>query len=168
VPQPELKNKPGKLGYMSPELFGGAAFDGKLCDTYSMGVILFIILTGVPPFEMSAESDARFRLIYTGQLRKLLQTWQLLHVVSEQVPHISFASLWLELGIGLWRTESVLLLNAGDGFAATHARTTRKAIHYRTDRGSSVVAGCASSSTHSRLTRLLARYTHHQNPALRQ
>ena len=82
--QPELKNKPGKLGYMAAELFGGAHFDGKACDVYSSGVILFIILTGVPPFEMSAESDARFRLIYSGQLRKLLQTWQLLHVVSEQ------------------------------------------------------------------------------------
>ncbi len=80
----EVKNKPGKLGYMSPELFGGQAFDGRACDVYSSGVILFIILTGVPPFEMSAESDARFRLIYSGQLRKLLQTWQLLHVVSEQ------------------------------------------------------------------------------------
>jgi len=80
----ELRNKPGKLGYMAPEIFAGQPFDGKLADIYSMGVILFIILTGVPPFEMSSDSDARFRLIYNGYLRKLLKTWNFLGIILEE------------------------------------------------------------------------------------
>lgn len=31
------KNKPGKIGYMSPELFAGNSFYGHLSDVWAMG-----------------------------------------------------------------------------------------------------------------------------------
>lgn len=82
------KNKPGKIGYMAPEMFAGHSFYGHLCDVWAMGIILFISLTGVPPYQLPALSDQRFRLIYTGHLHKLLAAWQMTNIMSAQAQDI--------------------------------------------------------------------------------
>jgi len=81
MPEPDASfdgvaaNKPGKIGYMSPEIFGGQSFHGFQADVYSCGVILFIMLTGVPPYQFPSKGDARFKLIYSGEIRHLLRRW---------------------------------------------------------------------------------------------
>lgn len=83
VAYPGIKqNKPGKIGYMSPELFGGHSFYGHLSDVWAMGIILFISLTGVPPYQLPAVSDQRFKLIYEGNLGKLLAAWGMTNIMS--------------------------------------------------------------------------------------
>lgn len=47
-----------------------------------MGIILFISLTGVPPYQLPAMSDQRFALIYAGNLPKLLAAWQMTNIMS--------------------------------------------------------------------------------------
>ena len=51
---------------------------GKWCgikaDVFSMGVMLFAMLTGVYPFKAPSSSDPRFRMLEKGHLRKLLTT----------------------------------------------------------------------------------------------
>lgn len=42
-----------KSYYIAPEIINGSY--NQLCDVWSMGVILFILLTAVPPFD--AEND---------------------------------------------------------------------------------------------------------------
>lgn len=76
------KTKPGKLGYMSPELFASLPFYGHLSDVYAMGVVLFIMLTGVPPYQSPAIADQRFKLIYEGQIGKLLTAWNMPNIMS--------------------------------------------------------------------------------------
>jgi len=76
-------NKPGKLGYMSPEIAAGSNFDGKESDIWSAGVVLFIMLTGYPPFETACGVDKRFHLIINGKLRSLLDSWKLSHLFSD-------------------------------------------------------------------------------------
>lgn len=51
----------------------------------SMGVILFISLTGVPPYQLPAVSDQRFGLIFSGQLIRLLQAWKMNDWFSDEV-----------------------------------------------------------------------------------
>merc|ERR1712142_1310107 len=46
----------GTRGYQAPELLKKRTY-GKLCDIFSAGVVLFILLTGYPPFEQASKSD---------------------------------------------------------------------------------------------------------------
>jgi len=82
---PAVGTKPGKLGYMAPEVFAGLPFMGTLCDVWSMGVILFILLTGVPPYEVPSSSDGRYAMIMSSPqgLATLLQRWQMLDKVPK-------------------------------------------------------------------------------------
>jgi len=46
----------GTRGYQAPELLKRKKY-GKACDIFSAGVVLFILLTGYPPFEQAAKND---------------------------------------------------------------------------------------------------------------
>jgi len=46
----------GTRGYQAPELLKRKKY-GKACDIFSAGVVLFILLTGYPPFEQAVKSD---------------------------------------------------------------------------------------------------------------
>eukprot|EP00753_Platysulcus_tardus_P002805 PLAT11918.1.p1 GENE.PLAT11918.1~~PLAT11918.1.p1 ORF type:complete len:485 (-),score=183.26 PLAT11918.1:97-1551(-) len=69
----------GKRGYLPPEMWQpGAMVDGSAVDIFSLGVVLFIMLTGVPPFAIAdAKADSRFRIIDKGLLPQLLRSWDI-------------------------------------------------------------------------------------------
>lgn len=46
----------GTRGYQAPELLKREKYS-KACDMFSAGVVLFILLTGYPPFEQAAKTD---------------------------------------------------------------------------------------------------------------
>jgi len=46
----------GTRGYQAPELLKKRSY-GKACDIFSAGVVLFILLTGYPPFEQAVKQD---------------------------------------------------------------------------------------------------------------
>jgi len=50
----------GTRGYQAPELLCDKPY-GLACDIFSMGVVLFILITGYPPFEQAHYSDRWFR-----------------------------------------------------------------------------------------------------------
>eukprot|EP01084_Bolivina_argentea_P087298 157676_1 len=59
----------GTRGYQAPELLLDKPYDLP-CDVFSMGVILFILITGYPPFEQAHYSDRWFRPIAKGDYAK--------------------------------------------------------------------------------------------------
>jgi serine/threonine protein kinase len=78
-------DRPGKTSYMSPEIFAGGAYDPRKADVFSLGVVLFMLVFGFPPFEQPTAEDGRFRRISSGQLKRLLSDWGLLDQVSLEV-----------------------------------------------------------------------------------
>eukprot|EP00934_Nitzschia_sp_Nitz4_P006893 Nitzschia sp. Nitz4//scaffold232_size35869//28123//29452//NITZ4_007813-RA/size35869-snap-gene-0.48-mRNA-1//1//CDS//3329543348//6883//frame0 len=66
----------GKHNYMSPEIYENKApFDGFAIDLWAAGVILYIMLTGFPPYDQASRTDQRFDLIVNGKLMKQLKSW---------------------------------------------------------------------------------------------
>lgn len=65
----ELKTKEGSITgtayYMSPEIFTGK-YDQR-CDIWSLGIILFMLVTGEPPVEGSTNEEV-LKNIRAGQL----------------------------------------------------------------------------------------------------
>jgi len=63
----------GKWFYMSPEIaYNRTAFDGFKADMWAMGVILYMMLMGSPPFETPTPDDRYFAFITAGHLRRML------------------------------------------------------------------------------------------------
>lgn len=68
----------GKHNYMSPEIAANTeAFDGFSIDLWAAGVILYIMLTGFPPYDQANRTDQRFELIITGRLMEQLKNWDI-------------------------------------------------------------------------------------------
>lgn len=66
----------GKHNYMSPEIFANtAAFDGFSIDLWAAGVILYIMLTGFPPYDQASRADQKFDIIVRGDLVRQLEDW---------------------------------------------------------------------------------------------
>eukprot|EP01084_Bolivina_argentea_P264136 447320_1 len=59
----------GTKGYQAPELLLDKPYD-VACDIFSMGVVLFVLLTGYPPFEQAHYSDRWFRPLAKCDYRK--------------------------------------------------------------------------------------------------
>jgi serine/threonine protein kinase len=58
---------PGKRGYICREIIAGNNFNPYKSDIYSIGLILYTMLTGYPPFNSPTQHDPWFKVIYTGK-----------------------------------------------------------------------------------------------------
>jgi serine/threonine protein kinase len=66
----------GKWIYMSPEIYKNEEpFDGFAVDMWAAGVILFLMLTGFPPWERACGTDDRFKYMTAGYLVQMLTEW---------------------------------------------------------------------------------------------
>lgn len=69
----------GKKNYISPEVYANnQPFNGLLVDMWALGVILFILVCGVPPFDFASPLDDRYRMVRSGNLGDMLRQWRLL------------------------------------------------------------------------------------------
>mmetsp|Transcript_25957 Transcript_25957/g.60279 ORF Transcript_25957/g.60279 Transcript_25957/m.60279 type:complete len:176 (-) Transcript_25957:313-840(-) len=85
----------GKWIYMSPEIYKNKeAFDGYAVDMWAAGVILFLMLTGFPPWERACATDDRFKYMTAGYLVQMLTEWEL--GVSPDAMDLLQRMLWLD------------------------------------------------------------------------
>ncbi len=60
----------GTRGYMAPEVIGGKGYDPSKSDAWSIGILLFIMLSGNPPMCYAHTSDWWYRAIYTENVER--------------------------------------------------------------------------------------------------
>jgi serine/threonine protein kinase len=67
----------GKPNYISPEVLSSSEpFDGFAIDLWASGVILFIMLVGLPPWEFARPEDPRYKMVTKGKLARMLDSWK--------------------------------------------------------------------------------------------
>eukprot|EP01084_Bolivina_argentea_P080246 145401_1 len=59
----------GKTGYMAPEVYLRKKYDPRAADIWSLGVMLFMMLIGAPPYQIPSASNPAFNFIVNGRLR---------------------------------------------------------------------------------------------------
>lgn len=72
----------GKEFYMAPEIVACRPYDPMKADVWSLGMVLFIMLTGSPLFTLAASSNDGYRALTVGGVDAILASWGLRNVVS--------------------------------------------------------------------------------------
>ncbi|RLN99090.1 hypothetical protein DYB28_008776 [Aphanomyces astaci] len=67
----------GKPYYIAPEALDGRGYDPSKADVWSLGVMLFMMLTGVPLCTSATLNDRRFVYLKCHGLRGLLLSWHI-------------------------------------------------------------------------------------------
>ena len=61
---------------MAPEILrAGTKYKGTEVDLFAMGVILFIMVTGLPPFKIATSTDPYYQYIEQGKLDRFWGIW---------------------------------------------------------------------------------------------
>lgn len=63
----QLKNSVGTPSYAAPEVHEERTYNGKEIDIFSLGVIIYSVVTGRKPFWYGRSNDDIYNLIKTGQ-----------------------------------------------------------------------------------------------------
>ncbi|KAF0700495.1 Aste57867_8979 [Aphanomyces stellatus] len=71
------KDTVGKHFYMSPEVTQGVEYDPAKADVWSLGIMLFMLLTGAPLCQAAAPRDTRFAYFQMNGLKGLLRSWNM-------------------------------------------------------------------------------------------
>jgi serine/threonine protein kinase len=67
----------GKRNYIPPEMYNRAYMHPQAGDVWALGVLLFIMLTGIPPFDIAASTSTAYRMIVDGKISDLLDHWNM-------------------------------------------------------------------------------------------
>ena len=68
--------KIGTLGYCAPEILNNSSFTGNKADIFSLGVMLFILCVGFPPFNQAVADDPLFKMIKSENFVKFWSVWE--------------------------------------------------------------------------------------------
>lgn len=60
----------GTRSYMAPEILIGAKYYGKMVDIFAAGIILFIMVAQIPPFQMAHPKDGWYKFVCSNRMDK--------------------------------------------------------------------------------------------------
>jgi len=63
----KLSTQVGTESYMAPEIHLGLDYNGATVDLFSAAIILFVMVTGAPPFEFATPQDDFYKCICTNK-----------------------------------------------------------------------------------------------------
>lgn len=65
-----LRTRLGTEPYMAPEIHAQKPYKGAEVDLFAAGIILFIVISGTPPFRKGVPTDFHYKHIATGHWEK--------------------------------------------------------------------------------------------------
>ncbi|KAF0700497.1 Aste57867_8981 [Aphanomyces stellatus] len=71
------KDTVGKPFYMAPEVVQGIEYDPAKADVWSLGIMLFMLLSGIPLWQIAAPKDPLFAFVKKQGLRRVTTAWNL-------------------------------------------------------------------------------------------
>ncbi|EGZ18931.1 hypothetical protein PHYSODRAFT_255505 [Phytophthora sojae] len=83
----------GKANYMAPEVVAGEAYAPVAADMWSLGIVLFMMLTGSPLVNQASESETDFAGFLQLGVRGVIKAWKVPSDVSEEVCELMSALL---------------------------------------------------------------------------
>ena len=78
----KLQDYKGSKTYMAPEINEEKIYDGRKSDIFSLGVILFIVVLGIFPFDEAKKGDWYYDLLRSGNHAKY---WKKVTLEKEQI-----------------------------------------------------------------------------------
>jgi tRNA A-37 threonylcarbamoyl transferase component Bud32 len=76
----------GKTRYKSPELWTKQlVFDARANDIWSLGVSLFMMILGAPPYKLPEYTDANFKSVINGDTLSLISSWGRARYMTPQI-----------------------------------------------------------------------------------
>ena len=60
----------GTRSYMAPEILIGAKYFGPMVDIFASGIILFIMVSQIPPFQMAHPKDGWYKFVCSNRMDK--------------------------------------------------------------------------------------------------
>ena len=78
----KYRGKAGKPYYRAPEMYS-KEYSPPAADVFAAGVILFILVLGVPPWQTAEVTDSRYQYVVGHGINGLLTSWKKVEGVSE-------------------------------------------------------------------------------------
>merc|ERR1719464_107629 len=63
-----IQKRVGKQQYMAPEVYARKVYNAKAADVHCLGVMLFMMLVGAPPFTIPCPRDKNFNCCVAGHI----------------------------------------------------------------------------------------------------
>jgi len=76
------RERVGKNYYMAPEVVAGDAYNPRAADMWSLGIILFVMLTGSPLTPLASEKEEAFVALKEFGIERIVETWHMSDLVS--------------------------------------------------------------------------------------
>ncbi|OQS07127.1 kinase [Thraustotheca clavata] len=67
----------GKVFYMAPEVFAGEEYNPAAADVWSLGILFFILMTGVPMLNTPSDDDGGYRIVARQGVKALIKLWNM-------------------------------------------------------------------------------------------
>ncbi|RHY24342.1 hypothetical protein DYB32_008890 [Aphanomyces invadans] len=113
----------GKVQYMAPEVYACESYDPCKADVWSVGIMLFMLITGVPPVNLPCVTDKRFAMLEAYGVHSLVNLWHMESLFSESVMELIETMLEVDPTQRLSMKEAAIALRA-ELKCFKHASTT--------------------------------------------
>lgn len=83
-----LEESCGTLTYMAPEVLAGIKYVGTCADVWSLGVALFVMISGFPPFHQANREDWWYRCVQEKNYSRFWKEHERHAVFSNELKHL--------------------------------------------------------------------------------